>query len=76
MFWKRGGDVPEAAPQTALGPHPVLPLVATIGVLAMTAVLSAFAAPVTGYLDETARQLIAPTDYIAAVLGSDALASR
>ena len=76
VFWKRGGDVPEAAPQTALGPHPALPLVATIGVLAMTAVLSAFAAPVTGYLDETARQLIAPTDYIAAVLGSDALASR
>ena len=56
--------------------QPALPLAVAACFIGLTALLTVFAGPVSLYLDETAREIMAPAGYIAAVLGPDALAAR
>ncbi len=63
IFWKTEGD------RAVAGQAP-LPLFAPAALLlAMSVVMTLFAAPVTRYTEATAAQLLAPQHYIAAVLG-------
>ncbi len=67
LFWKSTGEEGGLAP-----PDPAegqLPLIVAAALIAMTALLTVFAAPVQDYLAETSRQLFDPVDYIDAVLG-------
>jgi multicomponent K+:H+ antiporter subunit D len=77
VFWKSAqvethGD----APVSALTPRDSVPVGAVAFMLAGMVALSAFAGPITGYLEGTAAQLYNPLEYILAVLGPDALAGR
>ncbi|WP_127476988.1 monovalent cation/H+ antiporter subunit D [Sulfurivermis fontis] len=63
IFWKTAGDraVAGQAPLTHLAPAAVL--------LAMSIAMTVFAAPLIRYTEATAAQLLAPQQYINAVLG-------
>jgi multicomponent K+:H+ antiporter subunit D len=73
LFWKAhavtadggGGTIATGGDDT---PHSALAMVATCGILSTMAVLSAFALPITGFLEATAAQLHDPQDYIDTVL--------
>ncbi|PWE31221.1 monovalent cation/H+ antiporter subunit D [Maritimibacter sp. 55A14] len=76
VFWKTAPepeDTPvleDAAAEAVTAPQPpVLPVVATFGLLFTVVALSVLAGPVTGYLEATADQLYAPEGYIMAVIG-------
>ncbi len=75
LFWKSTAATPDpevetaALPKTpAAGPAEVAPTMAAVAALAL---LSAFAGPVTDYLESTAGQLFERTGYISAVLGQN-----
>ena len=82
VLWKSGaigaGGTPDGASHTppSLYHHPAPPLVAVAALVAGLALLTAFAGPVTEFLGATARQLVDPHDYIAAVLGDAARPPR
>lgn len=67
VFWKEAGARPTAT-ATGAAAQSVLPLVAAGLLLSGTALLAAFAGPVSAYLDDTAAQLFEPAQYIDAVL--------
>ncbi|MFN3460708.1 MAG: monovalent cation/H+ antiporter subunit D [Oceanibaculum sp.] len=75
LFWK-SGTVEAPAADSAPVAQPALPLAVAACFIGLTALLTVFAGPVSLYLDETAREIMAPAGYIAAVLGPDALAAR
>ena len=73
LFWKSAsvpgdGDPPPAGSALSMG--------AVGAMLAGMVALSAFAGPVTGYLEMAAGELYNPAAYITAVLGPEALAAR
>jgi multicomponent K+:H+ antiporter subunit D len=78
VFWKSaqvGEDRTEDG-AAALDLRGWVPIGAVGFMLAGMVLLSAFAGPITGYLEGTAAQLYNPIEYILAVLGPDALAGR
>ncbi len=73
LFWKAHAVTAEggAGTLTAGGdevPQNALAVSATFGILSVMVILSAFALPITGFLEDTAAQLHDPQDYIRAVL--------
>lgn len=68
LFWK--STAVEGAFESTAQPV-ALPMIAVGLLLAGLVLLTAFAGPVTAYLDLTAGQLFAPTHYIDAVLGEE-----
>ncbi|PQO22892.1 monovalent cation/H+ antiporter subunit D [Rhodobacteraceae bacterium WD3A24] len=73
LFWKPHAlPAEEPAPQAA--PATTLPFVATGGVLAIMALMTVFAGPLTGYLQATAAQLHTPANYIDVVIDPEAVA--
>jgi multicomponent K+:H+ antiporter subunit D len=69
LFWKSCSVEGRCTPSPVA--RPVLPIVAVCLLLLGTAMLTAYAGPVTAYLDQTAAQLFAPSGYIDAVLGAE-----
>ncbi len=73
LFWKSTAttEAPAeiASPAPKVPPHPAdtLALAPVIVALAMLAMLSAFAHPVSGYLEDTAAQLFTPNGYLATI---------
>jgi multicomponent K+:H+ antiporter subunit D len=67
LFWK--STAVEGAFESPAQPV-ALPMIAVGLLLAGLVLLTAFAGPVTAYLDLTAGQLFAPVHYIDAVLGA------
>jgi multicomponent K+:H+ antiporter subunit D len=65
LFWSVRPDVPGGS----AGASPML-LLATLSLLAMSVLLSVFAAPVQRYTQATAQQVLQRADYAKAVLGS------
>ena len=73
IFWKSASLPPSDTPSPASSG---VPLAAAGAMLAGMVALSAFAGPVTGYLEVAAADLYDPTPYIRAVLGPDVLAAK
>jgi len=71
LFWKTASVEGEITVEGAK--WPVLPVVATCGMLAALVALTVFAGPITDYLNGVSAQLFDTTQYIEAVLGEDAL---
>lgn len=71
LFWKSTSKPPEAHEPgrvaAVTGPASGFALAPTIGALAMLALLSAFAGPVSNYLEQTAAQLYQPEGYLAVI---------
>ena len=70
LFWKSGsaaadGDAPENGPARPRA----APVAAAALLVAGTALLTAFAGPVTRHLEAAARQALDPAAYVGAVLG-------
>ena len=79
IFWrseeKAGGDSALAPAPLAAERPAFAALAATGALLSMTALLAAFAGPVTRELDRTAAQVLDRAGYVGAVLGPEARAS-
>ncbi len=71
LFWRVEGEPAEGLEKPANAP-----LWATGATLAALAALTAFAGPVTGYMEAAATQLHATQDYVDAVLGAETVAAR
>lgn len=72
LFWKSASVEGEIEVEGAK--WPVLPIVASCGMLAALVALTVFAGPISDYLNGAAAQLFDTSDYIEAVLGQGALA--
>lgn len=69
IFWKSGSIEGRITPPIS---HPIaLPMVATGAILVTLVGVTAASGPVMSYLDATAAQLFAPTEYIDAVLQNE-----
>ena len=73
IFWKSASVPGQSDPPPA---GSAVPIAAAGALLAGMVALSAFAGPVTGYLEVAAAELYNPAAYITAVLGPEALAAR
>lgn len=72
IFWKgRVVGATRESEELAGRSYPALPIVVVAALIASTALLTAFAGPVTTYLDAATDQLFRPTAYIATVLGTE-----
>lgn len=69
LFWKSTAIAPPPAADPPPWSRPVLPVVATLALVALPALLAAFAGPVARGLEATAAQLHERTAYVEAVLG-------
>lgn len=72
LFWKSASVDGEITVEGAK--WPVLPIVASCGMLTALIALTVFAGPISDYLNGVAAQLFDTSDYIEAVLGQGALA--
>jgi multicomponent K+:H+ antiporter subunit D len=68
LFWKEApaGQTPGPAPKRA----GAVPMIVCASLLGGTALLAAFAGPITREIDATTRQLLDPQAYVRAVLSS------
>ena len=70
VFWKsRTVEATRESTELAARAYPALPVVVVATLIAATALLTAFAGPTMTYLEAASDQLMAPTEYIATVLG-------
>ncbi|MEK9842008.1 MAG: monovalent cation/H+ antiporter subunit D, partial [Thalassospira sp.] len=72
LFWKSASVEGEITVEGAK--WPVLPIIATCGMLGALVALTVFAGPITDYLHGVAAQIFDTSGYIQAVLGEGALA--
>ncbi|WP_033067787.1 monovalent cation/H+ antiporter subunit D [Thalassospira australica] len=71
LFWKSSSVDGEITVQGAK--WPVLPIIASCGMVGALVALTVFAGPISEYLQGAAMQLFEPSQYIEAVLGENAL---
>jgi multicomponent K+:H+ antiporter subunit D len=72
VFWKsRTVEATRESTELAERGYPALPIVVVAGLIASTALLTAFAGPVMTYLEAATLQLFEPGDYITTVLGPE-----
>ena len=71
LFWKSSSVDGEITVQGAK--WPVLPIIASCGMVGALIVLTVFAGPISDYLQGAALQLFDTSQYIEAVLGENAL---